>query len=101
MGNPKLQYRNKHVGLRHLGDNIYAPRNNITFENALTDGASSNIPLVVITYFQNNSDTVHSSLEKIVTDIHSSNLTLIVVDNGSTDKTWAPPKMYIYISRIY
>ena len=88
MGNPKLQFKDKYVGIRHIGDNIYVPKNNTTFESTIYNIPRNNAPLVVVTYFQNNSDIAAQYLSKIAEDMAHSDWTLIVIDNGSTDKTW-------------
>ena len=95
MDTPKLIVNGKCVGLRLTADNTFAPKNIKVLATAIDAAVPIEKPLTVITYFQNNSNTVCRTLQDIEKRMGGENWNLVIVDNGSVDDTYMLIKDHI------
>jgi len=87
MDQPKLKICDRYVGLRAIQDNVYEPKN-IDILRKTIGGSPDKHVINVVTYFQNNDDSVKQKLEKIEANMTGHIWNLIVIDNGSVDDTY-------------
>jgi len=87
MNQPKLKLNDRFVGLRPIADDVYEPKN-IAILRKTIGGSPEKHVINVVTYFQNNDDTVKRKLEHIEASMTGCIWNLIVIDNGSVDGTY-------------
>jgi len=98
---PKLKINNKYIGLRTIDTNVYEPKNITVLGNAVDAIVPVNKSLTIITYFQNNSDSVLQTLQDIEAKMENETWNLVVIDNGSTDDTYDIIKKHESSARHY
>jgi len=94
MENVKLKISNQYVGIRNIHEGVYEPKNFQVLKKTVDLHTKIRFPVTVITYFQNNEDTIHEDLNKIESSMTGEDWNLIVIDNGSTDDTYEKIKTY-------